>query len=125
MTRRIAVVTGGIGGLGSAMCEDLTRQDRTVVAAYYPAEEMKAMEWRERRLAEGLDIAIYPLDVTDFESCRILVEQVVRDLGPIGILCGVTAAQWPMEGQGTMPVERSQKLMVVSSLPEARISPLV
>jgi acetoacetyl-CoA reductase len=86
MTRRIAVVTGGIGGLGSAMCEDLTRQDRTVVAAYYPAEEMKAMEWRERRLAEGLDIAIYPLDVTDFESCRILVEQVVRDLGPIGIL---------------------------------------
>lgn len=76
MTQRIAVVTGGIGGLGTAMCRDMAHQGRCVVAAYYPAEEMQAMEWREQQLAEGLDIAIYPVDVTDFESCRILVEQV-------------------------------------------------
>lgn len=86
MTRRIAVVTGGTGGLGTAMCKDLVRQGRRVVAAYYPAEEMQAMEWREHRLAEDLDIAIYPVDVTDFESCRIMSEQIDKDMGPIGIL---------------------------------------
>ncbi len=86
MTQRVAVVTGGIGGLGTAMCKDLVRQGRTVVAAYFPAEEMKAMHWREQRLAEGFDITVYPVDVTDFESCSILVEQVGKDLGPIAIL---------------------------------------
>ncbi len=86
MNKRVAVVTGGIGGLGTAMCRDLSHQGRTVVAAYYPAEEMKAMSWREERKAEGFDIAVYPVDVTDFETCRLLTEQVEKDLGGIDIL---------------------------------------
>lgn len=86
MNKHVAMVTGGIGGLGTAMCKDLHDQGNTVIAAYYPAEEMKAMEWREQRLAEGYDIATYPVDVTDFESCRLLIEQIERDLGPVDIL---------------------------------------
>lgn len=86
MNKHVAIVTGGIGGLGTAMCKDLHDQGNTVVAAYYPAEEMKAMQWREQRLAEGYDIAIHAVDVTDFESCRMLIEQVERDLGSVDIL---------------------------------------
>jgi acetoacetyl-CoA reductase len=86
MTKRIAVVTGGIGGLGTAMCKDLYQQGRTVVAAYYPAEEMKAMEWQQAREREGYNITIYPVDVTDFASCEQLSKQIEQDLGPIEIL---------------------------------------
>ena len=86
MTKRIAVVTGGIGGLGTAMCRDLYQQNRTVVAAYYPAEEMKAMEWQYAHKEQGYDIAVYPVDVTDIASCEMLKEQIERDLGPIDIL---------------------------------------
>ncbi|MDX1607093.1 MAG: acetoacetyl-CoA reductase [Candidatus Competibacterales bacterium] len=86
MSNRIAVVTGGIGGLGTAMCRGLHDQGRTVVAAYYPAEEMEAMKWRERQLGQGYDIAVFPVDVTDYESCRIMAQQIERDLGPIQIL---------------------------------------
>jgi acetoacetyl-CoA reductase len=86
MPKRIAVVTGGIGGLGTAMCRDLHRQNRTVVAAYYPAEEMKAMEWQQAHREEGYDIAIYPVDVTDFISCEQLASQIEQDMGPIDIL---------------------------------------
>ena len=86
MQKRTALVTGGIGGLGTAMCRDLYRQQRYVVAAYYPAEEMKAMEWREQHLAEGYDIAIYPVDVTDFEACEMLIKQVEREEGSVDIL---------------------------------------
>lgn len=86
MSERVAVVTGGIGGLGTAMCRSLCRHGRTVAAAYYPTEEIKAMSWRERHLAEGFDIAVYPVDVTDFEACRLLAEQVAKDFGAIDIL---------------------------------------
>ncbi|HXH02042.1 MAG TPA: beta-ketoacyl-ACP reductase [Candidatus Competibacteraceae bacterium] len=84
--KRVAVVTGGIGGLGTAMCKALAEQGRTVVAAYYPAEEEKAFHWQEIRRAEGYDIHVYPVDVTDFESCASLVAQVEAEVGPIEIL---------------------------------------
>ena len=85
-TRRVAVVTGGIGGLGTAMCRDLAAAGRQVVAAYYPAEEEQAVHWRETQAGAGFDIAIYPLDVTDFESCQVLAQRVEHDLGAIEIL---------------------------------------
>lgn len=86
MQKRIAVVTGGTGGLGTAMCKDLFKQDRTVVAAYFPPEEMQAMAWQEKQQSAGFDFAIYPVDVSDFDSCRIMIEQVEHDLGPVDIL---------------------------------------
>ena len=86
MLKRVAVVTGGIGGLGTAMCKDLHEQGRNVVAAYYPAEEMKAMTWQQTYREQGYDIAIYPVDVTDITSCEQLKNQIEHDLGPIEIL---------------------------------------
>jgi acetoacetyl-CoA reductase len=55
---RVAVVTGGIGGLGTAMCRALVAQGRTVVATYYPSQEEWAREWRESRQAEGFARAV-------------------------------------------------------------------
>ena len=86
MKKRVAVVTGGIGGLGTAMCKDLHKAQRSVVAAYYPAEEMQAMQWQETCREQGFDMAVFPVDITDFESCQILTQQVEQDLGPIDIL---------------------------------------
>lgn len=83
---KVAIVTGGTGGLGTAMCLALADQGRTVVAAYYPAEAEKARAWQAERKAEGYDIAVYPVDVTDFASCAALVEQVETELGPVEVL---------------------------------------
>jgi acetoacetyl-CoA reductase len=83
---KVAVVTGGIGGLGTAIGKALDRQGRTVVATYYPADEEKAQQWREARLDEGFDISVYPVDISDFDACAALVEQVEEDLGPVEIL---------------------------------------
>ncbi len=83
---RVAVVTGGIGGLGTAMCRDLTKQGRRVVSTYRKVNEEKAHEWQEERRREGFDIAIYEADVADYESCREMIGKVEKDIGPVDIL---------------------------------------
>ena len=84
--KRVAIVTGGNGGLGSAMCRALCEQGRRVVAGYYPAEENQAKTFQKKLADEGFEIAIYPVDVADFASCKTMVEAVERDLGPVEIL---------------------------------------
>ncbi|PFG51111.1 3-oxoacyl-[acyl-carrier-protein] reductase [Marinobacter sp. LV10R520-4] len=88
MTNRIAVVTGATGGLGSAMCRQLANQGRTVVASHLPADEFRqqAKDWQKTMAAEGYDIAIMPLDVTDFENCKAFVATVEHDFGPMDVL---------------------------------------
>ena len=83
---RVAVVTGGIGGLGTAICRALVAQGRTVVATYYPSQEDLAREWRESRQAEGFAIRVYAVDVADFESCTELAAQVEAEVGVVEIL---------------------------------------
>ncbi len=90
---RIAVVTGGIGGLGTAMCKDLTNQGRRVVSTYRKVSIEKAQKWQRALKDAGYDIAIYEADVGDFDSCKEMVARVEDEIGPVDILinnAGVT-----------------------------------
>jgi acetoacetyl-CoA reductase len=84
MNQRIAVVTGGIGGLGTAICIALAQAGRRVVAADLGARTERIAEFQ--RETEGLDIRFEPVDVTDFESCGQLARKVEAELGSIDIL---------------------------------------
>lgn len=86
MTQRIAVVTGAQGGLGESMCKALCDQDRKVVGSYLPNTEQQAQQWQQEMQAAGYDVAIYPLDVTDYDHCCSFISQVEQELGPIEIL---------------------------------------
>lgn len=88
MTNRIAVVTGSTGGLGTAMCKAMASQGRKVIGTHLPGDEFiaEAQQWQAHLREEGVDIAIYPLDVTDFENCQTFVQTVEKEQGPIDIL---------------------------------------
>ena len=104
MTTRVALVTGGTGGIGSAICKRLARNGHRV-ATNYRSEE-RAREWQARLKQEGLDVAIVPGDVADAESSARMVAAVREQLGPIDILINnagitrdttfhkMTALQW-------------------------------
>ena len=86
MSKRIALVTGGIGGIGTAVCRELADRKCTVIAGYYPGESSGAESWQARHRAEGYDFAILPVDVADYRSARTLVETVEERYGGIDIL---------------------------------------
>jgi acetoacetyl-CoA reductase len=85
MAQRIALVTGGMGGLGEAICIKLERMGITVVVTYSPGNT-KYKDWLKDMEAAGHRFRAYPCDVSDFDSCAKMVADVVRDVGPIDIL---------------------------------------
>ena len=82
MTKRIALITGGTGGIGTAICKELSRQGCTVIACYFPPEQDDAEAWQQKHREQGHDFAIVPVDVSDYESARTMVESVeqARDI---------------------------------------------
>jgi acetoacetyl-CoA reductase len=84
-TPRIALVTGGMGGLGEAICIKLAALGYTVVTTHSPGNT-KAGEWLESMKKQGFAFRAYPCDVANFDSAAGCVKQVVSDLGPIDVL---------------------------------------
>ena len=85
MAQRIALVTGGMGGLGEAICMKLEKMGLLVVVTYSPGNS-KYKDWLKDMEGAGHKFHAYPCDVADFDSCQKMVAAVVKDLGPIDIL---------------------------------------
>jgi acetoacetyl-CoA reductase len=85
MTRRVAVVTGGMGGLGEAICLKLAAMGQQVVATYSPGNARSA-DWVKQMKAQGHDVKAVQVDVTDFDSCQKAVAKVQSEAGPVDIL---------------------------------------
>lgn len=81
---KVALVTGGTGGIGAAICLKLAESGARVATNY--RNEEKARAWQAEAKKAGHDIAIYQADVSDFDACQALADQVEKDLGPIDIL---------------------------------------
>jgi acetoacetyl-CoA reductase len=84
-TKRIALVTGGMGGLGEAICFKLAALGYTVVTTYSPGNS-RAQEWLRTMKARGFEFHAYACDVTDWESCQTCVRKMVAELGPVDVL---------------------------------------
>ena len=84
MTQKVALVTGGMGGIGNAICKRLAQAGYKVVATY--SKPGKEGAWLESMKAAGFDVAAVECDVTRFESCQAAVAKVSAEIGPIDIL---------------------------------------
>ena len=82
---RIAFVSGGMGGIGSAICRRLGRAGHTVVAGCLPGYEKKE-EWLERMRTEGYRVHAAEGDVSDFDSTAEMFGRLREVVGPVDIL---------------------------------------
>ena len=82
---RTALVTGGMGGLGEAVCIKLAALDFKVVTTFSPGNT-KVDDWLKGMHALGFAFKAYACDVTDFESARACVAAVSSEVGPVDVL---------------------------------------
>ncbi len=84
-TSRIALVTGGMGGLGEAICIKLAALGYKVITTYSPGNT-KAQEWLDGMNKMGYGFRAYPCDVADFDSAAACAAAVTKEVGPIDVL---------------------------------------
>ncbi len=77
---RVAVVTGGTRGIGSAIARALSAAGYQVAANYGGNDEAA------QKFKAETGIPVYKWDVSSFEACAEGVKKVVADLGPVEVL---------------------------------------
>jgi acetoacetyl-CoA reductase len=87
MTKKmLALVTGGIGGIGSVICRELSQKGHQVIAGYHPAEEARAKSQFKEWQASGASISIVSGDVASFASCAEMAKTIQKDFGTVQVL---------------------------------------
>jgi acetoacetyl-CoA reductase len=77
---RVAVVTGGTRGIGSAVAQELQAKGYKVAANYGGNDEAAT------KFKAATGIAVYKWDVSSYEACVAGLGQVAADFGPVEVL---------------------------------------
>ncbi len=86
MNKRVAVVTGGIGGLGTEICRHLARSGHAVIAADLGAREGRIEQFRSEVAEFGESIVFAPLNVADHAECAAAIAGIEATHGAISVL---------------------------------------
>jgi 2-deoxy-D-gluconate 3-dehydrogenase len=84
LTDRVAVVTGGNGGIGLGMARGLARAGAAIAIAARDAAKGEAAVQELRTI--GVRCAFYPVQVGSREACHKMIEAVIGDFGRCDIL---------------------------------------
>jgi acetoacetyl-CoA reductase len=82
---RVALVTGGMGGLGEAVCIKLAALGYRVVTTYSPGNK-KVADWLATTKEMGFDFKAYECDVADYDSAQACVAKIEQEVGHIDVL---------------------------------------
>jgi acetoacetyl-CoA reductase len=86
MNKQLALVTGGIGGLGTEICRQLAKSGKRVIAADLGSRSDRVSEFLDEVSEFSDDISFEPLDVSSFEECTTSLKAITSKHGPISIL---------------------------------------
>jgi len=85
MNKRVAFVTGGMGGIGTAICKRLVKSGATVVANCIPGYDQKD-EWLASMSSQGFQVHAVEGNVDDYNDCADMFYRVGSTVGPVDIL---------------------------------------
>jgi acetoacetyl-CoA reductase len=85
MPQRIALVTGGMGGLGQAIVSRFHQAGHRIVVTTSP-HNTNARAWLEAHRGNGIDVTAYAVDVADYENCQACARRILEEVGDVDIL---------------------------------------
>lgn len=85
MSKKVAYVTGGMGGIGTSICQRLAQDGYTVVAGCGPNSPRKD-RWLAEQKALGFDFIASEGNVSDWESTKAAFDKVKAEVGEIEVL---------------------------------------
>ncbi len=85
MKNRIALITGGMGDIGTAICHEFLNNGAKVIAADHTDKD-NALLWQAEQRKLGYDIELASIDVAQFDSCAAMAKEVEARVGPVDIL---------------------------------------
>ncbi|VFR55312.1 Acetoacetyl-CoA reductase [plant metagenome] len=84
MSGKLAYVTGGMGGIGTTICQRLAKEGHRVVAGCGPSRNFK--QWLDEQSALGYEFHASVGNVSDWDSTREAFEKIRREHGEIDVL---------------------------------------
>jgi len=84
MSQKVAYVTGGMGGIGTAMCQRLHQDGFKVIAGCGPSRD--AQKWIAEQKALGFTFYASAGNVSDWESTSAAFEKVKAEHGSVDVL---------------------------------------
>ncbi|KTD46791.1 acetyoacetyl CoA reductase [Legionella rubrilucens] len=94
MEKMTAVVTGGTGGIGTAICQKLASEYQVIACYFKDGKHEEAKAWQEQQRKAGFNVDIVYADMASFADCEKLVSLVNERYGHIDVLvnnAGITA----------------------------------
>lgn len=86
MERMTAVVTGGTGGIGTAICQRLAAKYQVVACYFKQGRHEEAKQWQVLQKEAGYDMDIIYADIAKFEDCEKLAALVMERYGKVDVL---------------------------------------
>src|SRR5690606_2345793 len=86
MANRVALVTGGNGGIGTEICKQLAAAGYRVVTTCVDAERENIAQWQRDRREEGFEIGYVEADVANYDACVEMAKKVEAEYGPVDVL---------------------------------------
>ena len=83
--QRVALVSGGMGGLGTAICRKLHDAGFKVAATYSPHNGAPE-GWLAAQRDEGYRFKAYKVDVADYADTEWMMQRLLADMGRIDVL---------------------------------------
>ena len=114
LSGKVAIITGGAGGIGSVFGRELALRGASVLLA--DLDEAKANNQAAALSKDGLSVVGAALDVTDLESAKAVVARATDEFGGVDILINGAAlmAEIPPNGLVDFPLDWWDRVMAVN-----------
>ncbi len=86
MANRVALVTGGNGGIGTEICKQLAATGYRVVTTCVDPDKEGVEAWQAELADDGYDVHWIRCDVSDFEACAEMAQEVESAHGPVEVV---------------------------------------